>query len=91
MAIETAPATKPAKQPTGREKKKAKKTGGSAHHPRRVHATSTAPASGVGEVASKALGVDSPGQLGFLLPLVLIAALVAAIAYRLRKPGHPAA
>jgi hypothetical protein len=53
-------------------------------------AKSTAPGSVTGEIAAKALGGDSPGQFGILLPLILLAALVGAIAYRMKHRGEPA-
>lgn len=45
--------------------------------------------SGFGEVVSKAFGLSQPGDLGALLPLVLLASLAGAVAYRLKVRNGP--
>lgn len=45
--------------------------------------------SGFGEVASKAFGISPPGDLGALLPLILLASLAGAVAYRLKIRNGP--
>lgn len=45
---------------------------------------------GFGEVLAKALGLGSPGDLGFLLPLTLLASLAWALVYAARHRQHAA-
>ena len=48
--------------------------------------------SGLGEVIGQATGSSSSGQLGLLLPLLILAVATWAVAYVLRqRRGHPVA
>ncbi len=63
------------------------------HHQAAAASTGTgaqaSSSSGLGEVASKAFGISQPGDLGALLPLILLASLAGAIAYRLKIRNGP--
>jgi hypothetical protein len=95
VAVETAPVGKvpaPATPQGSTHRNAGGDAAGGTHRdaaPREVPlAKSTKPGSAAGEVAAKALGADSPGQLGVLLPVVLLASLAGAIAYWLKHRGE---
>lgn len=90
LVAETAPGGVTAVVVEGARSGRGKQGGSKASGPGSVAGIDNEPtSSALAEVAGQATGVDGSGGIGWLLPLVVVLALVGAVAYALGRRGAP--